>query len=151
MWEQPQGGPPAWFSRELTLGDEGDDVRIVQRKTAALITGTYDDDTAARVRGVEKKMGRKKQTGRVDAEVAKTLGEKPGAGQLPEWFNHDVKAGDSCGCVAQLRLLLKQPNLPAYFDADLENAVRRYESEIGLKPSGIASKPVVQSLADRSF
>src|SRR5207342_3838513 len=76
---------PAWYTRPLDLGVEGDDVKIVQRKIQAQITGTYDEPTAARVRGVQRKMG-KKQTGVVDAETAESLGEKPDAGQVPEWF-----------------------------------------------------------------
>jgi peptidoglycan hydrolase-like protein with peptidoglycan-binding domain len=141
---------PVWWTRDLTLGDEGDDVRIVQRKLDAAVTGTYDDDTAARVRGLEKKMG-KKQTGVVDAGVAETLGEKATAGQVPEWFTEDCGPGCSGPCVARLRVLLKQPNLPVYYDNSLENAVRRFQSANGLDVTGVVDEATAVSLADRSF
>lgn len=149
-WTKPEGGPPQWFHRVLTDGAEGDDVLIVQRKVEAPMTGKYDDDTAARVRGVQKKKGLK-QSGQVDAATAKELGEKPGAGQVPEWFNHDVKAGDSCECVSRLRVLLRQPNLPVYFDQTLEDSLRQFQSESGRKPTGVAKKIDIVALADRAF
>lgn len=143
---------PAWFTRELSLGDEGPDVLIVQRKVDAPMTGVFDDDTAARIRGVEKRMGRKEQTGVVDAGVAEVLGEKPGAGQRPEWWcGEAVTRGCACECVANLRILLGQPNLPVDFDQDFEDAVRRYQSENGLPVTGVADEATVVHLADRSL
>ncbi len=149
-WEPPSGGPPRWFTRELGLADEGDDVLIVQRKIDAPLTGVFDDDTAARVRGVQKKMGRKKQSGVVDAETAKTLGDKPTAGAVPEWF--EAECGPDCACpaVAVIRRLVGQPNLPVYYDNSLEDAVRRFQSEHGLKLTGRVDEATAVALADLS-
>ena len=142
---------PAWFTRDIQLGDEGQDVLIVQRKVDAPMTGTYDQDTAARVRGVQKTMGHI-QDGVVDAETAAELGEKPGAGQRPEWFGCDeVKAGCACPAVAKVRILLGQPNLPVYFDKDLEDAVRRYQSAEGLPVTGVVDLETATLLDDRAL
>lgn len=147
-WEPPAGAPPVWFHRDLSLGDEGEDVKIVQRKVDAPMSGTYDDETAARVRGVQKKVGLP-QSGEVDADVAKVLGEKPGAGQKPEWYNHPVKRGDLCECVARVRVLLRQANLPVDFDQDLEDVVRRFQSEHELPLTGEVDEDLATLLNDR--
>lgn len=140
---------PRWFRRELTLGDEGHDVMIVQRKVDATMSGKYDDETAARVRGVQKKKGLK-QSGRVDAATAEELGEKPGAGLTPDWFDGDCRPGCSGPCVAQVRILLGQPNLPVDFDRDLEDAVRRFQSENELDVTGVVDEQTAVVLADRA-
>lgn len=130
---------PLWWYRDITLGDEGDDVLIVQRKVDAPMTGKYDGETAARVRGVQKKRGRK-QTGVVDKQTAKDLGPKPAEGQRPEWFAGDCGPGCSGPCVAVVRNLLRQPNLPVDFDQDLEAAVRRFQSANGLALTGVVDE-----------
>jgi peptidoglycan hydrolase-like protein with peptidoglycan-binding domain len=137
---------PVWFTRDLTLGDTGDDVLIVQRKLDAPLTGTYDDDTAARVRGAQKKMGNE-QTGVVDAETAENLGEKADAGQVPDWFTSECH----CPAVAKVRVLLGQPNLPVYHDEALQAAVRRFQSANGLEVSGRVDEATAIALADRSY
>lgn len=141
---------PRWWRRDITLGDEGDDVLIVQRKLGAPMTGAYDDETAARVRGVQKTMGRKKQDGVVDAATAEELGEKADAGQAPEWYEKDCGPGCSGPCVAKVRILLGQPNLPVYFDKDLEAAVRRFQSANGLELTGVVDAATATALADRA-
>ena len=140
---------PAWFTREITLGDEGDDVLIVQRKVDAPMSGKFDDETSARVRGVQKKRGIK-QSGKVDKDTAEALGEKAGSGQKPEWFTGDCRPGCSGPCVAQVRIALGQPNLPVDFDGDLEDAVRRFQSAEGLKVTGVVDETTATLLADRS-
>lgn len=129
---------PSWYYRPLTLGDEGDDVKIVQRKVMTQITGTYDEPTAARVRGVQKKMG-KKETGVVDADTAEALGEKPDAGQVPDWFGAD-------GQDERVREILRLSNIEP-----LESAIRRFQSELGLELTGEVDETVAVALSDRSF
>jgi peptidoglycan hydrolase-like protein with peptidoglycan-binding domain len=140
---------PAWWYRDIDDGDQGEDVLIVQRKVDAPMTGTFDAETKARVRGVQRRRKRK-ETGVVDAGTAEVLGEKPGHGQKPSWFDEDCKAGCSCPAVAQLRILLRQPNLPTYFDKDLEDAVRRYQSAEGLEVTGVVDLATATALANRS-
>lgn len=127
-----------WYRRELDLGDRGEDVKIVQKKVGSAVTGVYDDATAARVRGVEKTMGRKKQTGVVDAEVAAKLGEKATVGQVPDWFGtdeQDQRVRDILG------LSMLEP---------LDEAVRRCQSENGMELTGRVTSEFAVWLADRS-
>lgn len=140
---------PRWWYRDITLGDEGDDVLIVQRKVGAPMTGEYDGETAARVRGVQKK-GKRKETGVVDQKTAEDLGPKADEGLVPEWFDGECAPGCSCPAVAQVRILLRQPNLPAYFDKDLEDAVRRFQSANGLDTTGVVDGATATLLADRA-
>lgn len=140
---------PRWFRREIDLGDEGDDVLIVQRKVDAPMSGKYDSETSARVRGVQKKRGLK-ETGKVDKATAKELGEKANAGQTPDWFDGDCRPGCSGPCVAQIRILLSQPNLPVDFDTALEDAVRRFQSAEGLEVTGVVDESTATLLADRA-
>lgn len=140
---------PRWFHREITIGDEGPDVLVVQRKVDAPMSGKYDSETSARVRGVQKKRGLK-QSGKVDKATAEELGEKAGSGQKPEWFDGDCRPGCSGPCVAQVRILLGQPNLPVDFDQDLEDAVRRFQSENDLKVTGVVDDTTATLLADRT-
>jgi peptidoglycan hydrolase-like protein with peptidoglycan-binding domain len=143
-------GPPTWFTREIGYGDEGDDVLIVQRKVDAPMTGTYDNDTAARVRGVQKRMDAE-QTGVVDAEVAERLGEKATAGLVPEWFTEPCEPDCHCPAVAEIRRLVGQPNLPVYYDSSLSDAVRRFQSEHGLTVTGTVDEATAVALADRAY
>src|SRR5207342_1526157 len=113
---------PAWYTRPLDLGVEGDDVKIVQRKIQAQITGTYDEPTAARVRGVQRKMG-----------------EKPNAGQVPDWFGAD-------GQDERVREILRLSNIEP-----LDSAVRRFQSDLGLELTGEVDEKVAVAIADRSF
>lgn len=129
---------PAWFSRPLTLGDEGDDVLIVQRKVDAPLTAVYDEPTAARVRGVQKKLGLK-QTGTVDADVADILGEKATAGQTPEWFGTPEQDGE-------LRRILRLPD-----GEDLAAGIRRFQSSNGLPLTGEADEQLVRMVAATSY
>lgn len=129
---------PVWFTRDLTLGDEGEDVKIVQRKVDAPVTGVFDDATAARVRGVQKKMA-KKQTGVVDAETAEKLGEKATAGQVPDWLKTD-------GADLRVREILRLSNIEP-----LDSALRRFQSQIGLDVHGELDEATAVALADRSY
>jgi len=132
------GGPPSWFAREIGYGDEGDDVKIVQRKVDAPVTGVFDDETAARVRGVQKKMA-KKQTGVVDASTAEKLGEKATAGQVPARFGSD-------GAELRVREILRLSNIEP-----LDSALRRFQSQIGLDVHGELDEATAVALADRSY
>ena len=113
------------------------------------MTGKYDNETAARVRGVQKRKGRK-QTGAVDKDTAKDLGPKPAEGQRPDWFEGDCGLGCTGPCVAKVRTLLHQPNLPVDFDQDLEAAVRRFQSANGLKLTGVVDEKTAIALDARS-
>lgn len=113
-------------------------MKIVQKKVHAAITGVYDHDTAARVRGVEKKMGRKKQVGAVDADVAAELGEKAEAGQVPAWFGTD---GQDQRVRDILGLSMLEP---------IREGILRYQSANGLPLTGEVDEDFAIFLGDRS-
>ena len=129
---------PAWFSRPLTLGDEGDDVLIVQRKVDAPLTAVYDEPTAARVRGLQKKLGLK-QTGTVDGALAGALGEKATAGQTPEWFGTPEQD-------RELRRILRlSENEP------LADGIRRFQSSHGLALTGEVDEALACMVAATAY
>lgn len=140
---------PAWFVRVIVEGDEGDDVLIVQRKLGAPMTGVYDQNTMARVRGLQKRHGLE-ESGMTNEDTAGVVGEKESKGQVPEWYTRSLSEGASGKDVAALRIALKQPNLPDYFDKDLGAAVRRFQSAVGLKPTGKVSRATAVALGDRT-
>ena len=139
---------PAWFTRELADGDEGDDVLIVQRKLGIPMTGVYDQNTQTRVRGFQKKHGLE-ETGTMTKKTARKVGDKASKGSAPEWFERDLSEGDTGLDVDALRIAIGQPNLPDYYDNGLADAVRRFQAEVGIKPTGKADKKTVVALADR--
>jgi peptidoglycan hydrolase-like protein with peptidoglycan-binding domain len=65
---------PSWYARDLTLGDQGEDVRTVQLLLRCEPTGVFDDATRAKVRGYQT-LRQIKRTGRVDEITAIHLGE----------------------------------------------------------------------------
>lgn len=129
---------PAWFTRPLTLGDEGDDVQIVQRKVSAPMTKKYDEPTAARVRGLQKKAGLP-QSGEVDEKTAELLGEKATAGQVPDWFGADDQDD-------QVRSILRLSEMES-----LEDGVRRFRSARGLPLSGGVDEDLSIILASTTY
>jgi peptidoglycan hydrolase-like protein with peptidoglycan-binding domain len=139
---------PAWWSRELIDGEAGDDVLIVQRKLGVPMTGVYDHDTQTRVRGFQKKNGLE-ETGTMTKKTAAKVGDKASKGSAPEWFERDLSEGDTGLDVSALRIAIGQPNLPDYYDNNLADAVRRFQAEVGIKPTGKADKKTVVALADR--
>lgn len=140
---------PAWFVRDLVEGDDGDDVLIVQRKLGAPMTGVMDQTTMARVRGFQRQHGLQ-ETGMVKKKTAERIGEKASVGQKPAWFKRELGAGDSGVDVKELRVALKQPLLPDYFDSALEDAVRRFQASLGAKPTGRFDDDTAVALAART-
>ena len=139
---------PAWFWRILLPGDSGPDVKIVQRKLGAPITGFMDNQTAAFVRGFQKKHNLE-ENGFVTKKTAAKLGEKASKGQAPEWFHHPLEAGDSCEHVELAREAFGLPLLPAFVDDTLTDAVRRFQaSRKGLKTTGKIDKATAVAMAD---
>lgn len=123
---------PQWFRRELNMGMQGPDVATVQRKVGALPTGTYDDETAARVRGFQMTK-RKAPTGEVDAATAAELGDTPAV--TPDWYTRELQmwfeGPDVAALAARLGLVGDDR-----FTPDVEAAVRRYQSQHRLPVTG---------------
>ena len=117
---------PAWYYRHLVEDDQGDDVLIVQRKIGAPMTGVLDTTTMSRVRGLQRAHGLP-ETGEVGGRTAWLIGDKASAGLPPEWFS----AGNPP---------------PGMRDPD---AVRRFQSSVGLQPTGVIDRDTAVALADR--
>lgn len=140
---------PAWWTRELDEDDRGDDVLIVQRKLGVPLTGVMDTTTMARIRGFQRKHGLQ-ETGTMTKKTAAKVGDKASRGSAPEWFVRDLSEGDTGLDVSALRIAIGQPNLPDYFDNNLADAVRRFQSSVKIKPSGKVDKATAVALADRT-
>lgn len=65
---------PAWFTRPLYPGDQGEDVRTVQLLLRCEPTGVFDHATATRVRGY-RMLAHHPPGSSVDERVATSLGE----------------------------------------------------------------------------
>jgi len=137
----------SWFSRILTIGCVGDDVRLVQRKLrASNITGVFDAETASRVRGLQW-ADKLMVTGMVDLHTADAIGESIRLGMVPDWFSRDMVTGCTGADVARLRTLLGLPDGDR-FDTVVEAAVRRFQSAHHLPLTGHLSKEDAVTLGD---
>ena len=137
----------SWYSRILTLGMVGDDVLLVQRKLrASNISGTYDAETASRVRGLQF-ADKLPVTGMVDTNTADAIGESVRLGLTPDWFTRDMAVGSTGRAVTRLRSLLGQPDGDLYDDT-LEAAVRRFQSAHHLPLTGRMRKEDAITLGD---
>lgn len=139
---------PAWFTRELSFGDTGDDVRVLQRRIDAPVTGVFDRDTEARVLGVQRSVG-VDETGVVDEVTAEAVGETPSQGLVPEWFVRELKLGDHGVDVGAARKRLGLPHVPLNFDAEVEAAVRMVQSSRSVNPTGVINEEFARLLGDQ--
>ena len=136
----------SWFSRPLTVGLSGADVRLVQRKLRAGATGLFTSETAARVRGLQHEVGLP-VTGVVDFYTAQRIGESVRLGMLPDWYVHDLGLGMAGDDVDRLRELLGVQG-GGRFDRVLEAAVRRFQSAHRLPLSGVVREMDAVMLGD---
>ena len=124
---------PKWWTRSLCDGERGRDVDVVQRKLGCM-SGVYDDNTKAFVRGFQQKVGLT-----VDAVVgpltAGALGEAADHALPPVWFSRNLEAGFEGEDVTALResLGLSAGNL---YDDETRRAVLRFQSAHGLELTG---------------
>lgn len=141
---------PLWFKRELHIGDEGPDVRIVRRKVGLPDDGPYDTITAERIRGMAKQK-KVKSDGEVNPDVATALGESAAneAGLPPEWFTRDLQLWFEGDDVLALRRILKVENVnDNRYDPDVEAAVRRLQSAQGLPVDGLVNADLAKLIGD---
>lgn len=135
---------PRWWSDPLT--PEG--IAVVQRKLGVTATGEWDDETEARVRGLQ--MARKrKPTGEVDEQTAVDLGPEAREGLAPEWFTGDLALGDIAPSVRNVRCRLNVPHKGSdRFDPDVEKAVRRFQSGHQLPVTGVVDETTATELGE---
>lgn len=133
----------SWFSRDLEVGDSGPDVEVVQRRLGATVTGLFDAETVSYVRGLQRLKGLP-VTGEVDERTADAIGEPARVGLLPTWYHRPLKRGDSGEDVAALARYLGE-NGPSY-GPDLELAVRRFQSQHMIHPTGLFDEETAHKL-----
>lgn len=124
---------PGWWSRTLRRGDENRGVRVVQRKLRLEPTGAFDGVLEAYLAGWQKRVGLP-PSGEVDSATAEALGESATAGLIPLWWDED-----------------RQAALSRIFGVDqsgLEDAVRRYQSSMGLPPNGVVDEQLAVAIGD---
>jgi peptidoglycan hydrolase-like protein with peptidoglycan-binding domain len=129
---------PAWYRRVLSEGDVGDDVAIIQRKLGLVPTGRYDNQLAQTIRGVQR-MAKRKETGVVDADTAKDLGESVVTDLMPRWFHRPLAlgtVGDDVAAVNRRLFVHPKGKYENRFTPDTEAAVRRLQSGNDLPTTG---------------
>lgn len=114
---------PLWWSRDLQIGDHGRDVEAVQQLLGLPITGHFDYDTAAAVRGLQM-VQRLDRSGVVDEETASVLGPRAQDHLPPSWWSSPLKPGDED---------YEEVALP--FGG--EDGVRRTQGQYGIYPTGV--------------
>jgi murein L,D-transpeptidase YcbB/YkuD len=124
----------------------GADVDLVRRKLNAPAGGEYDSDLEARVRGVQRANGLP-ATGVVDAATADVIGEPARLGLVPEWFRRPLAPGCHGDDVESLTVMLGLEPTTA-FSAEVEDAVRRVQSQLQMIPTGIVDEVVAVALGD---
>lgn len=130
---------PSWYHRELSLGDSGSDVAIVQRKLLQPTTGVFDLALERLIKGVQMAK-RLPATGVIDAPTATELGEKATAGLVPTWFVRDLQLWVEGEDVRIARGLLGLGVNDNRYDPDAEAAVRRLQSANGIRPDGLVTE-----------
>jgi len=139
---------PSWFRREIGIGDFGPDVNVIRRKLG-LPAGQYTAQVAALIRGI---CGRYDLpvSSEVTEEVAVLLGETEAriAGLPPQWYVRERHFGDEGPDVHALRLILGLSGDPDRLDIQCSNAVRRFQSGSGLKPTGVVDADLALLLGE---
>lgn len=129
---------PSWFKRDLGPGDSGPDVEIVQRRLHAPETETYGTVTETYVRGLQRLKGLP-ITGEVDEATAEAIGETARAGLPPLWYHRVLRLGVTGADVQSLRQALGL-SVGEEYDTEVDRAVRRLQSRLGLKPDGVMTQ-----------
>lgn len=139
---------PRWWPGEHYYEQDGDWLRVVQRKIGAPLTGRYDDETEARIRGVQMAHDIE-PTGKVDEETAEVLGEPADAHLPPEWYQGELQLWDHSRSVWAVRCRLGLPvKRDDRFDPDVESAVRRFQSGHGLPVTGVVDETTAIELGE---
>ena len=138
---------PAWFSRVVTLGDTGSDVRVIQRRLGLDATGVFDEGTQAVVRGKQKKH-KLPTTGEVDADTASAIGERATEGLKPEWWCRDINLWMVGPDVAACNTLLGHPREGDTYTPEVESATKRLQSEHGIDTTGVVDEQTAKIMGD---
>jgi len=143
---------PHWFYRTITRGMTGPDVDIVRRKLG-LGPGSYDRTCEGMIRAMSTKNS-KASLGEVNDELAGVLGETQAsrAGLVPEWYKLELRPEDVFDYFGEdVRLLRGRLALDANTDVwtpEVVDAVRRFQSQHGLTPTGVVDEEFAKVLGE---
>lgn len=126
---------PLWFKREIRIGMSGADVSVVRRKLGFTSDGPYDRSVQSMVVGLAKK-NKIATDGEVNADVANELGPSADEQETPSWYQRDLKHFDMGDDVRALNRRLGLDPGDDRFREDTEAAIRRIQSERGLRVTG---------------
>jgi peptidoglycan hydrolase-like protein with peptidoglycan-binding domain len=137
---------PSWYRRSIGPGSEGPDVNVVLRKLGLDQDQPYGELAVARIKGVARSLGIWDHDGTVDEAIAFVLGEAATteAGLMPEWFS--IRLGDTGSIVARAASLLGQDTNE--FTAEMEAAVRRFQSSSRIEPTGVLDAETAKALGE---
>lgn len=137
---------PSWYRRQFGVGAEGPDVKVVLRKLGLDPDEPFGDLASVRVKGVARSLGIFNHDGVVDEIIAAALGEAATteAGLMPEWFS--IRRGDTGSIVARAARLLGLGT--SEFTAEMEDAVRRFQSSARIEPTGVLDAETARSLGE---
>lgn len=121
---------PAWFRRELSLGDGGADVRIVRSKLG-MGSGPFNADLLAKLTGWCEARALP-FSGIVDREIAEALGEDAAYGLTPSWWGDESATAERLGVDV----------------SDLESAIRQWQSSQAIRPTGILTEEQARLLGE---
>lgn len=124
---------PLWWSVDLSVGDVGPGVGVVQRKLLLPATGVFDESTAVGVRGFQAAHG-VPVTGVVDEVTAGLLGPQAADVLLPDWW-------------PGVPLLPGEQGWVAVLGAGRDEAwLRRFQGQHGLSPDGVIDESTARLL-----
>lgn len=137
---------PHWYVRDLSLGMHGEDVAVLRRLIGLPPSKEYDRDVEVHVKGEQRAAGLP-ATGIVDEATAAAIGETQRYGLVPRWYTRTLILGDAGADVGQLRYLLGFPRT-GLLDEDVEAAVRRFQSQHRIAPTGIVDQQTAVVLGE---
>ena len=138
---------PHWYHRIVMVGDTGPDVRAIRTVLNLAPEGAYDERCAALVRG-RQRMHSMPTDGHVGPQTARILGEPADYGQVPLWWqgrnlHYGVKGQDVSEMGLRIDFWMGDT-----FGQSYENAVRRWESAHGHKPTGVFTEQYAIEVGD---
>lgn len=108
-------------------------MRVLQTLLGAPLTGVMDDDTTARLRGAQRAF-QALPDGVCDLPTAVRIGDRATAGMVPDWWP------DRADEVLPSRLGCRFGDLPA--------AVRRFQSQHRIPPTGVVDEATAIAIGD---
>jgi peptidoglycan hydrolase-like protein with peptidoglycan-binding domain len=136
---------PGWWGRVLAEGDRGGDVWVARRLLGCQDGRDFDLAVAAAVRGVQLKAGLP-VSGEIDPETAAVLGSPEWATTIPDWWVGPVTADSSPDVIWEVQKLLGLPRVTGRWTRGLERAVRRFQGQHGIPPSGVVCEETARAL-----